>query len=163
MTAPHLSPAPAPMLGARRPGWTTFAMLSVALLALPMVAGCSKEASSQKQEPTATAAASPNDPTVARVNGVEIRESDLAMAAQDIGQNLQNAPPETQREQLIAYVTDIILVSQAADAKKLTEDQHKQIVALKAPTKDGRRQVLEMLVKTAASFSTCEPWVIQLP
>jgi peptidyl-prolyl cis-trans isomerase C len=96
-------------------------MISVALLVLPMVAGCSKEASSQKQEPTASAP-SPNDPTVARVNGIDIRESDLAMAEQDIGQNLQNAPPETQREQLIAYVTDIIIVSQAATAKKLADD-----------------------------------------
>jgi peptidyl-prolyl cis-trans isomerase C len=116
----HLSSATGPRLGACRPRWTTFAMIAVALSVLPMAAGCSKEASSQKQEPTATASA--NDPTVARVNGVEIRESDLAMAEQDIGQNLQNAPPETQREQLIAYVTDIILVSQAANAKKLSDD-----------------------------------------
>jgi len=120
MTSPHLSSATGPRLGACRPRWTTFAMIAVALSVLPLAAGCSKEASSQKQEPTATASA--NDPTVARVNGVEIRESDLAMAEQDIGQNLQNAPPETQREQLIAYVTDIILVSQAANAKKLSED-----------------------------------------
>ncbi|HEY6254337.1 MAG TPA: peptidylprolyl isomerase [Xanthobacteraceae bacterium] len=119
MTAPHHPPAE-PKLGASRPRWTTFAVISLALLALPMAAGCSKEAASQKQGANAPASAS--DPTVARVNGVEIRESDLAMAEQDIGQNLQNAPPETQREQLIAYVTDIILVSQAADAKKLTED-----------------------------------------
>jgi peptidyl-prolyl cis-trans isomerase C len=121
MTAPQNSSAAEPKLGACRPRWTTFAMVSVALLALPLVGGCSKEASSQKQEPTA-AAPSATDPTVARVNGVEIRESDLAMAEQDIGQNLQNAPPETQREQLIAYVTDIILVSQAADGKKLADD-----------------------------------------
>jgi peptidyl-prolyl cis-trans isomerase C len=99
------------------------AMISVAFLVLPIVAGCSKdskESTAQKQEPTP--AASANDPAVARVNGVEIRESDLAMAEQDIGQNLQNAPPETQREQLIAYVTDIIIVSQAASAKKLADD-----------------------------------------
>src|SRR5258708_18659076 len=44
------------------------------------------------------------------------------MAEEDIGQNLQNPPPETQREQLIAYVTDIILVSQAANGKKLGDD-----------------------------------------
>ena len=121
MTAPQFSSVPGPRLGACRPGWTSPAMLCVALLALPLVAGCSKEASSQKQDPAPAASAS--DPTVARVNGVDIRESDLAMAEQDIGQNLQNAPPETQREQLIAYVTDIILVSQAADAsnKKLAE------------------------------------------
>ncbi|HWF95296.1 MAG TPA: peptidylprolyl isomerase, partial [Xanthobacteraceae bacterium] len=128
MTAPQFSSVPGPQLGACRPRWTTFAMLSVALLVLPLSAGCSKEASSQKetssqkQDPAPTASAA--DPTVARVNGVDIRESDLAMAAQDIGQNLQNAPPETQREQLIAYVTDIILVAQAADAsnRKLSED-----------------------------------------
>jgi peptidyl-prolyl cis-trans isomerase C len=122
MTAPQFSSAPGPRPGACRPRWTTLAMLSVALLVLPLAAGCSKEASSEKQDPAP--AASAGDPTVARVNGVDIRESDLAMAEQDIGQNLQNAPPETQREQLIAYVTDIILVSQAADAsnKKLSED-----------------------------------------
>src|ERR1700719_4068713 len=120
MTAPQNSFPAEPKRGACRPHWTTSAMISVALLVLPMPAGCSKEASSQKQEPTATASAT--DPTVARVNGVEIRESDLAMAEQDIAQNLQNAPPETQREQLIAYVTDIIIVSQAAAAKKLADD-----------------------------------------
>jgi peptidyl-prolyl cis-trans isomerase C len=120
MTAPQNSFPAEPKRGACRSHWTTSAMISVALLVLPLAAGCSKEASSQKQEPSATASAS--DPTVARVNGVDIRESDLAMAEQDIGQNLQNAPPESQREQLIAYVTDIILVSQAADGKKLGED-----------------------------------------
>jgi peptidyl-prolyl cis-trans isomerase C len=121
MTAPQISSAAEPRPGAHRPRWTTLAMLSVALLVLPMATGCSKEASSQKQDASPTAS-SANDPTVARVNGVDIRESDLAMAEQDIGQNLQNAPPETQREQLIAYVTDIILVAQAGDAKKLGDD-----------------------------------------
>jgi peptidyl-prolyl cis-trans isomerase C len=118
MTGPHLSAERS--LGAFCPRRTTFAMIGLALLALPSAAGCSKEAASQKQGENAPASAS--DRAVARVNGVEIRESDLAMAAQDIGQNLQNAPPETQRDQLIAYVTDIILVSQAADAKKLADD-----------------------------------------
>src|SRR5215469_10831123 len=118
MTGPHLS---AELLrGALRPRRTTFAMIGLALLALPIAAGCSKEAASQKE--SANAPASASDPAVARVNGVEIRESDLAMAAQDIGQNLQNIPPEAQREQLIGYVTDIILVSQAANASKLADD-----------------------------------------
>ena len=120
MTTPQFLSAREPRLAARRPRWTGFAMMSVALLVFPLVLGCSKEASSQKQDPAPAASAS--DPTVARVNGVDIRESDLAMAEQDIGQNLQNAPPEAQREQLIAYVTDIILVSQAANGKKLAED-----------------------------------------
>ena len=119
MTALHRSPA-GQKLGAHRPHWTSLALLSLALLALPLVGGCSKEAASQKSDSSASPSAS--DPAVARVNGVEIRESDLAMAAQDIGQNLQNVPPEAQREQLLAYVTDIILVSQAANASKLADD-----------------------------------------
>ena len=119
MTGPFRSLA-GPLFGALRPRRTTFAVITLGLLALPIVVGCSREAASQKESTNAPASAS--DPAVARVNGVEIRESDLAMAAQDIGQNLQNVPPEAQREQLIAYVTDIILVSQAADAKKLAED-----------------------------------------
>ena len=119
MTGPFRSLA-GPLFGALRPRRTTFAVITLGLLALPIVVGCSREAASQKE--SANAPASASDPAVARVNGVEIRESDLAMAAQDIGQNLQNVPPEAQREQLIAYVTDIILVSQAADAKKLAED-----------------------------------------
>jgi peptidyl-prolyl cis-trans isomerase C len=119
MTASQRSPAE-PRPGAPRPRWTSFAVLGLALLALPLVTGCSKEAVSQKGDSGSTASA--NDPAVARVNGVEIRESDLAMAEQDIGQNLQNVPPEAQRDQLIAYVTDIILVSQAANTSKLADD-----------------------------------------
>jgi peptidyl-prolyl cis-trans isomerase C len=94
-------------------------MLTLALFALPIVAGCSKDAAAPAaQEPPASA----NDRVVAKVNGVEIRESDLAMASQDIGQDLQQAPPEVQRDQLVAYVADIILVSQVADSKKLSDD-----------------------------------------
>src|SRR5580704_186075 len=42
MTAPQLSPAAEPRLAACRPRWTSFAMISVALLVLPLAAGCSK-------------------------------------------------------------------------------------------------------------------------
>jgi len=62
MTAPQNSFPAELQRGACRPYWTTSAMISVALLVLPIAAGCSKEASSQKQEPTATASAS--DPAV---------------------------------------------------------------------------------------------------
>jgi peptidyl-prolyl cis-trans isomerase C len=118
MTALLPSSAPGHRLGASRPHRTSFAIIAAALFVLPLAAGCSKETASQKQE----SGSSPNDPAIARVNGVEIRESDLAMAAQDLGPDLQSAPPDTQREQLIAYVSDIVLVAQAAETKKLEED-----------------------------------------
>ena len=65
------------------------------------------------------AAADPTDTVIARVNGVEIRQSDLAFAEEDFSNELRGAPPDVKREQLIAYLTDVILVSQAAEKKNM--------------------------------------------
>jgi peptidyl-prolyl cis-trans isomerase C len=60
------------------------------------------------------------DPVVAKVNGTEIRQSDLTAAEEDIGPNL---PPTMQgdakRDYLITYVTDMIILAKAAEARKL--------------------------------------------
>jgi len=110
-----------PMSTAPRPRWKTYAALAaLGFFIMPAVSGCSKDSSS-----TATGsarAADPNDPVVARVNGVEIRNSDIAIAEDDLGNEAHQAPPEVKREQLIAYVADIILVSQAAEKNKLRDD-----------------------------------------
>jgi len=58
------------------------------------------------------------DPVLAKVNGVEIRQSDLATAEEEAGQIPQMAP-EAKRDYLIAFMTDMVLVSKAAEAKKL--------------------------------------------
>jgi peptidyl-prolyl cis-trans isomerase C len=62
------------------------------------------------------------DPVIAKVNGVEIRQSDLALAEEDLGQNI---PPQIQgdakRDYLVAYLTDVILVAKAAEAKKVQD------------------------------------------
>ncbi|MGZ5854297.1 MAG: peptidylprolyl isomerase [Xanthobacteraceae bacterium] len=56
------------------------------------------------------------DPVIAKVNGVEIRQSDLAIAEEDIGGSLPpTATPEAKREYLITYLTDMILVAQDAE------------------------------------------------
>lgn len=58
------------------------------------------------------------DPLVAKVNGVEIRQSDLALAEEDIGPNLPpNVSGEARREYVITYLTDMILVAQDAEAQ----------------------------------------------
>jgi peptidyl-prolyl cis-trans isomerase C len=62
-----------------------------------------------------------DDPVVARVNGTEIRQSDLAAAEEDIAQNMPPMPPEAKRDYLIAYVTDMMLVAKAAEARKLAD------------------------------------------
>ena len=67
----------------------------------------------------ATHAIAQSDPVVAKVNGVEIKESDLKAAEEDIGTQLPPMAPEAKKEYLITYVADMILVSKAAEAKKL--------------------------------------------
>jgi peptidyl-prolyl cis-trans isomerase C len=62
-----------------------------------------------------------SDPLVARVNGVEIHESDLAMAEEDMGREAQQLPPDQKREQMVAYVADVILAAKAAEDKKVAE------------------------------------------
>jgi peptidyl-prolyl cis-trans isomerase C len=67
------------------------------------------------------AAAQAPDPVVATVNGTEIRQSDLALAAEDVGQSLPQGPEEAKRDYLVSYLTDVILLSKAAEAKKVDE------------------------------------------
>jgi peptidyl-prolyl cis-trans isomerase C len=67
------------------------------------------------------AAAQAPDPVVATVNGTEIRQSDLALAAEDVGQSLPQGPEEAKRDYLVSYLTDVILLSKAAEAKKIDD------------------------------------------
>ena len=64
-----------------------------------------------------------SDPVLAKVNGVEIRQSDLAMAEEDLGSNLQQVTGDARRDYLIAYLTDIILTAKAAEAKKVPDQK----------------------------------------
>ena len=60
------------------------------------------------------------DPLLAKVNGVEIHQSDLAIAEEEAGQ-IPPMAPEAKRDYLVAFLTDMILVSQEAEKKKLAE------------------------------------------
>ena len=110
MIAPHPLPR-------RAPRWRSLSLAAIAalLLVLPVAAGCSKDSSSEAPQ------ASASDPVVARVNGVDIKESDLALAEEDLGADTQAVSPEAKREHLISYLADIIMVTQAADKKKLAD------------------------------------------
>jgi len=85
------------------------------LLIAPALSGCSKNSSSE-------VSASGSDPVMARVNGVEIKQSDLALAEEDVGADIQAASPEAKRDHLISYLADIIMVAQAADKKNVADN-----------------------------------------
>jgi peptidyl-prolyl cis-trans isomerase C len=60
------------------------------------------------------------DPVLAKVNGVEIRQSDLAIAEEEAGQ----LPPMTdvqKRDYLVQFMADLIVVSKEAEKKKLAD------------------------------------------
>ncbi|MCR6733925.1 MAG: peptidylprolyl isomerase [Afipia sp.] len=56
---------------------------------------------------------------IAKVNGAEIRQSDLAVAEEELGPSLQQMDPASRRENLIAFLIDMKIVAKAAEAKKV--------------------------------------------
>ena len=113
MTCPNVLPRFAPR---RRP--LAYAVMAALLFIAPAVSGCSKNSSNSSSE----APASASDPVIARVNGVDITQGDLALAEEDVGSEMQAVSPEAKREQLISYLADIIMVTQAADKKNLADN-----------------------------------------
>ncbi len=71
--------------------------------------------------PVGSSYAQDSDPVVARVNGVDIRQSDIAFAGEEIGGNIPNMPPEQKRAYLINYLVDVAVMSQAAEQQKLAD------------------------------------------
>jgi peptidyl-prolyl cis-trans isomerase C len=57
------------------------------------------------------------DPVAARVNGLEIRQSDLAIAEEEFGDQLPGNSSAERREALINYYADMILMARAAESK----------------------------------------------
>jgi peptidyl-prolyl cis-trans isomerase C len=92
------------------------------------------------------------DPVLARVSGVEIHQSDLALAEEDIGSNIPAQTPEAKRDYLINYVADMILVSKAAEAKKVADsNDFKQRLAF------ARNKVLmELLLQSEAKSAVTD-------
>jgi peptidyl-prolyl cis-trans isomerase C len=64
------------------------------------------------------ATAQDKDPVVAKVNGTEIHQSDLAVAEEEAGQ-LPPMSPDAKKDYLVQFISDMILVSKAAEAKKM--------------------------------------------
>jgi len=98
------------------------------------------------------ARAAEDDPVVARVNGVDIRQSDLAFAEEEIGSNMPTIPPEQKRDYLINYLVDVIVLSQAAEKQNLAERPDvKRRLAF-----DHNRLLMESLLQDAGKSALSE-------
>ena len=60
------------------------------------------------------------DAVVAKLNGKEIRESDLALAEAEVGPEVANLPPANRRRLLVEFLIEMQLFADAADGEKLT-------------------------------------------
>jgi peptidyl-prolyl cis-trans isomerase C len=67
------------------------------------------------------ARAEETNPVLAKVNGAEIRQSDLALAEEELGPSLAQMDPSTKRENVLAFLIDMKIVAKAAEAKKIED------------------------------------------
>lgn len=122
----------------------SFSLFSLALaltLGIALVAFAPLAVLAQKQE----------DPVVARVNGVEIRQSDVDIADTDIGQSLQQPPGDARKEAIVAYLIDVAILAQAASAKKLEASPEFVSRLAYAKNKVLMETLLNDITKTAAT------------
>jgi peptidyl-prolyl cis-trans isomerase C len=69
--------------------------------------------------PSTALRAQDSDPVVARANGIDIRQSDLAQAEDEVGGSMPQMAPDQKREYLITSLADVIILAQAADQQKV--------------------------------------------
>jgi peptidyl-prolyl cis-trans isomerase C len=70
------------------------------------------------------------NPVLAKVNGSEIRQSDMAIAEEELGPSLEKMDPATRQENLLAFLIDMKIVSKAAEDKKVADsDEFKRRLA----------------------------------
>jgi peptidyl-prolyl cis-trans isomerase C len=114
------------------------ALVIVAALALGSVPLAANAQDASSSAPAAAAPAAPAAPApapvqpkptdvVATVGGETITEADLAYAAEDIGQDLQQVPQDQIRAVLLAQMIDLKLMAEAGKTAKVTDtDDYKQ-------------------------------------
>jgi len=96
-------------------------------------------------------AAQDKDPLVAKVNGVEVHESDLAAVEEEAGQ-LPPMSPDAKKDYLVTFLADMILVSQEAEQKKLGDTP-----AFKAKLEFAKKKLLmESLLASAGKEATTD-------
>lgn len=61
------------------------------------------------------------NPVLAKVNGSEIRQSDVALAEEELGPSLAQMDPATKKDNVLSFLIDMTIVSKAAEEKKIED------------------------------------------
>jgi peptidyl-prolyl cis-trans isomerase C len=61
------------------------------------------------------------NPVLAKVNGAEIRQSDVALAEEELGPSLAQMDPATKKENVLSFLIDMKIVAKVAEDKKIAD------------------------------------------
>src|SRR4051812_46252824 len=61
------------------------------------------------------------NPVLAKVNGAEIRASDVALAEEELGPSLAQMDPATKKDNVLSFLIDMKIVSKEAEDKKIAD------------------------------------------
>jgi peptidyl-prolyl cis-trans isomerase C len=64
-----------------------------------------------------------DDKVLAKVNGAEIRQSDVALAEEELAPSLAQMDPATKDENVLAFLIDMKIVAKAAEDKKVADTE----------------------------------------
>src|SRR5688500_16870992 len=92
------------------------------------------------------------NPVLAKVNGAEIRQSDVALAEEELGPSLAQMDPSTKRENVLAFLIDMKIVAKAAEDKKVenNEDFKKRLAFTR------NRLLMDSLLATEGKAATTD-------
>src|ERR1700676_1254430 len=92
------------------------------------------------------------NPVLAKVNGAEIRQSDLALAEEELGPSLAQMDPATKKDNVLAFLIDMKIVAKAAEDKKVenNEDFKKRLAFTR------NRLLMDSLLATEGKAATTD-------
>src|ERR1700712_3173381 len=92
------------------------------------------------------------NPVLAKVNGSEIRQSDVALAEEELGPSLAQMDPATKKENVLAFLIDMRIVAKAAEDKKVeNNDDFKKRLAF-----TRNRLLMDSLLATEGKAATTD-------
>jgi peptidyl-prolyl cis-trans isomerase C len=93
-----------------------------------------------------------DDKVLAKVNGVEIKESDLALAEEELAPSLAQMDPAAKKDNVLAFLIDLQIVAKAAEDKKVenTDDFKKRLGFTR------KRLMMDSLLAAEGKLATTE-------
>lgn len=93
-----------------------------------------------------------DNPVLAKVNGVEIRQSDVALAEEELGPSLAQMDPASKKDNVLAFLIDLKIVAKAAEDKKVenSEDFKRRLAFTRS------RLLMDSLLATEGKAATTD-------